>query len=99
MGARLFAICDQDGKLLHSVTFAHAPTARAYFEGDADEYWRRMAVADGTPPAGVPTIEWLEIEPPGWADSGAPAWAGYTDDGVNPVVIAGITVEARELAS
>jgi len=98
-GNRLFAICTQEGQLLHSIVFAHAPTAKAYFEGGAEEYWEKMVEEEGLHPAAVPTIEWLEIEPPGWADSGAPAWAGYTDDGVNPVIVAGITVEHRALAA
>ena len=91
----MFAICDQDGKLLVSIIFTHAPTARAFFEGDAETHWRDMVETE----AEVPTIEWLEIEPPVWADGKLPAWAGYTDDGVNPVIVAGVSVEARELAA
>lgn len=95
-GARIFVICDQDGVLLCNVAFAHAPTAKAFFEGDAERHWKEV---EGLSDVEAPTIEWLEIEPPTWAHSGGPAWAGYTDDLTNPVIVAAITVESRQLAT
>lgn len=91
-----FAICNQKGELLSSVIFAHAPTAKAHFEGIGE----RIAAEEGLSEAEAPSIEWLEIEPPEWANSRMTAWAGYMEDGTeNPVIIAGLSVEERSLAA
>lgn len=95
----LYAIFDEEGRPLHSILFSHPPTAKAFFEGSAEEYWERMVAEEGLPEAAVPIIEWIPIDPPAWADGDAPAWAGHTEACENPAILAGFTVERRELAA
>jgi hypothetical protein len=94
----LYVVCDEEGSLLQKIAFAHAPTAQAFHEGEAEEYWERMGAEEGLHEAAVPTIEWIPIDPPRWAYRGAPAWAGHTEACENPAIVAGIAVERRALA-
>ena len=62
----------------------------SYSGPSAQVYWSRVTVR---------TVETASERPELMSNSGAPEWAGYTDDGVDQVIVASITVEHQVLAA
>jgi hypothetical protein len=93
----IYAICYEDGRLMHSMAFRDPMLAQRWFEVDAQRNWENIVREEGLPEAAVPTIEWHEIETPPWAAEGGTCWAGMTGDAWNPVIVAALTLEERRL--